>query len=77
MEKQEVRVQVPLSVTPFEIVYSQEPSKLVDYIPGTARLEVVKQEIVARNHVLKEVRDCIFQAQAQMKKLYDSKHRER
>ena len=58
--------------TPFEIVYGQSPPRLLDYIPGTAKLEAVECELLARDRILKEVREHISLAQARMKKLYDS-----
>lgn len=63
--------------TPFEIVYGRSPPRLLDYIPGTAKLEAVECELLARDRILKEVREHISLAQARMKKLYDSKHIER
>ncbi|KAI9160053.1 hypothetical protein LWI28_004616 [Acer negundo] len=63
--------------TPFEIVYGRSPQRLLSYVPGTAKVEAVKQELKSRDQILKEVRDCIALAQARMKKIYDSKHKER
>ena len=63
--------------TPFEAVYGRSLSRLLDYILGTAKLEAVELELISIDQFLKEVKDCIAQAQARMKKLYDAKHTER
>ena len=72
--------------TPFEVVYGilhppppppPPPPQLLNYVPGTAKLEAVERELLSCDQVLKEVRHCITKAQACMKRIYDLKHRER
>lgn len=63
--------------TPFEIVYGRHLLKFLHHVPGTAKVEAVERELIARDQVLKEVREGIFQAQARMKKFYDFYHQER
>lgn len=63
--------------TPFEVVYGRDPQKLLHYVRGTAKIATVERELIARDQALKEVREGILQAQARMKKAYDSHHQER
>ncbi|KAL5556295.1 hypothetical protein UlMin_038531 [Ulmus minor] len=63
--------------TSFEVVYGRSLLILLDYIPGTAKVEAIELELISRDRVLKEVKDYISQAQARIKKVYDAKHTER
>ena len=63
--------------THFEVVYGRSPPRLLSYIPGTARVEAVEKELLQRDKVLKTVHECIQRAQDKMKKVYDSKHRDK
>lgn len=65
-----------IKTTPFVVVYGREPPTLLTYLPGTARVEAVEKELMARDQVLKELKENIKVAQERMKRLYDSKHRE-
>lgn len=65
-----------INTTPFNMVYGRDPPTLLTYVPGTAKVESVEKELVARDHVLKDVREHIKLAQESMKKTYDGKHTE-
>ena len=63
--------------TPFEVVYGREPRSLLAYVPRTAKVVAVEDELLQRDVVLKGLKENIKLAQVQMKKTYDSKHREK
>jgi hypothetical protein len=63
--------------TPFEVVYVREPPSLLAYVPGTAKVAAVEDELLQRDVVLKGLKENIKLAQVRMKKTYDSKHREK
>jgi hypothetical protein len=65
-----------IKTTPFEVVYGRKPPTLLTYLPGTARVESVGKELLARGQVLKELKNHIKSAQERMKQLYDEKHQE-
>ena len=55
----------------------KSPSQLIDYIPRAIKLEAIEHELISWDRVLKEVQECIVQAQAPIKRLYDSNHAKR
>lgn len=61
--------------TPFPVVYNQDPSILLTYLPRTARVEAVGRELRERDQMMKELKNNIHAAQECMKRLYDDKHR--
>ena len=63
--------------TPFEIVYGKPPPSLLSYVARTTRNEVVEKELIARDEVLKELRENIQLAQSRMKLYADRKRKER
>ncbi|GMY29210.1 Transposon Tf2-12 polyprotein [Fagus crenata] len=63
--------------TPFEVVYGREPPTLLQYVPGTAKVAAVEEELMQRDEVLKGLKDNIKLAQNKMKKRYDLKHRDK
>lgn len=63
--------------SPFEIVYGRQPPTLLTYIPDTARVVAVEQELLGRDILLRELKEKIQHAQNRMKQIYDSKHQER
>ena len=65
-----------IKTTPFSVVYGRDPPTLLTYLPRTAKMEVVDKELVARDDLLKEVKEHIKLAQERMKKVYDGKNRE-
>uniref|UniRef100_A0A2N9H624 Reverse transcriptase n=1 Tax=Fagus sylvatica TaxID=28930 RepID=A0A2N9H624_FAGSY len=63
--------------TPFEVVYGREPPSLLTYVPGTAKVAAVEDELLQRDLVLTDLKENIKVAQERMKRSYDSKHREK
>lgn len=58
-------------------MYGRAPPNLLAYVPGTAKVAAVEQELLGRDELVKEFKARIKEAQAKMKCIYDSKHRER
>jgi hypothetical protein len=63
-----------IKTTLFVAVYGRDPPSMLTYISGTAKAEAVERAFVARDQVLRELKDNIKLAQGRMKKLYDNKH---
>ena len=63
-----------IKATPFAVVYGCDPPTLLTYMLGTAKVEAMEKELVARDQVLKELKDHIQLAQERIKIFYDSKH---
>jgi hypothetical protein len=63
--------------TPFEVVYGRKPPTLLSYIPGTAKVATVEEELIQRDQVLQELTRSIKDAQSRMKRAYDRRHREK
>lgn len=62
--------------TQFEVVYGRPPPLLI-YVPRTAKVAAVEQELMERDAIIKEIQEKIREAQVRMKRTYDSKHKER
>jgi hypothetical protein len=58
------------------MVYGRDPPMLLTYLPGTARVEAVGNELIARDQTLKELKNNIQAVQKCMKRLHGSKHHE-
>ena len=56
------------------MVYGREPPSLLTYVPGTAKVAVVEDELLQRDLVLTDLKENIKVAQERMKRSYDSKH---
>ena len=65
-----------LQATPFQLVYGRYPPRLLNYLGGSTRVEVVDHALDERNAVLQAARDRVLQAQQRMKFSYDANHRE-
>ena len=63
--------------TPFEVVYGRPPPNLLSYVAGKTRTEAVEKELIARDEVLKALRENILLAQSRMKFYADKKRRDR
>lgn len=59
------------------MVYGRPAPSLLSYILGTAKVEAVEKELMDRDHMIKDLRVTITEAQVRMKKVYDRHHRER
>lgn len=62
--------------TQFEVVYGRPPPLLI-YVPRTAKVAAVEHELMERDAIIKEIQEKIREAQVRMKRIYDSKHKER
>jgi len=58
-------------ITPYQSLYGRPPPSITAYIPKTARLQVVEDELVARNVALQLLKDNLTLAQDRMKKFSD------
>ncbi|KAK8942857.1 hypothetical protein KSP39_PZI008725 [Platanthera zijinensis] len=64
-------------MTPYEVVYGQEPLLHSPYIEGSAALESVDRSLEAREKVISLLKSNLTQAQERMKVLADKKRSER
>jgi hypothetical protein len=64
-------------MTPYEAVYGVPPLRLLSYVPGTTRVEVVDEVLRNREQILQLLQHNIKQAQQRMKKYADLKRTER
>ena len=58
-------------------MYGRPPTNLLSYVPSTARIEAVENELIAWDEVVKEFRENILLSQSRMKFYADKKRRER
>ena len=65
---------VSTKCTPFEALYGIPPPKLLDYIPGTTKVEAVDRQLHSRQELIAVLRHNLVQAQNAMK-LQADKHR--
>jgi hypothetical protein len=61
-------------MTPFLAVYGRSPPTLLSYVPGTARVSGVEEELLRRDDVLKLLHENLELARSRMKKFAD-RHR--
>lgn len=59
------------------MVYGKEPPTLLAYIPGTAKVAAVEEELSHRDQVVPKLKKSIKEAQNRMKRVYDRRHTER
>jgi hypothetical protein len=64
-------------MTPFEAVYGVPPPQLLSYVPGTTRVEAVKEVLRNREQIFNLLCQNIKHAQQRMKKYIDLKRTER
>jgi hypothetical protein len=55
-------------MTPFEAVYGVPPPRLLSYIPGTTRVQAVKEVLRNREQILKLLHHNLKHTQQRMKK---------
>lgn len=60
-----------MNSTPFEIVYDRKPLTLLNYIPKSAKVQTVEEDLFARDIVLKLLKDNINLAKEKMKYFAD------
>lgn len=63
--------QTALKTTPFKVVYGRDPSSLLSYEPGTARVAAMDRQLRDRDEFLDEIRERLLQAQDCMKQHHD------
>jgi hypothetical protein len=56
-------------MTPFEVVYGVPPPRLLNYIPGTTRVEAMEEVLGNREHILSFLQYNMKKAQNRMKKI--------
>lgn len=66
----------PTGFTPYEVVYGRSPPSLLQYIPKTARVQAVEDELYARDRTIKLLKDHLSLAQERMKHYADKKRSE-
>ena len=59
--------------TPFEIVYEQEPPRLLPYEPGTTAVQAVEDEMKSRDFILTLAQENLQKGQTRMKLYADKK----
>lgn len=62
--------------SPFEAVYGRKPPPLVQYLPGTAIVQDVDQELRSRDEVLRELKGNLEAARNRMKQVADRRRRD-
>jgi hypothetical protein len=63
-------------MTPFEVVYGQNPPSVLSYIPGVSKVQEVDKNITVREAILRALKDNLVMAQNHMKKKADQGHSE-
>jgi len=66
-----------IKLTPFEPVYGVPPPKLLNYIPGTTRVEAVDDVLRNIGQILNLLHHNLKHAQQRMKKYADLRHSKR
>jgi hypothetical protein len=59
--------QTTLQATPFRVVFGREPSSLMSYASGLARVAAVDRQLMQRDTFIAEIRERLMQAQDHMK----------
>nr|XP_023885311.1 uncharacterized protein LOC111997457 [Quercus suber] len=65
---------IPIFMTPFEALYGFPPPRLLDYIPGTTKVESVEEHLRDRQQLIALLKQNLVAAQVRMKVTAD-KHR--
>ncbi|GJZ53419.1 transposon ty3-G gag-pol polyprotein [Tanacetum coccineum] len=63
-------------LSPFQVVYGRPPPRLVPYVPGTTKVQVVDEYLGDRDALLRQLRANLIVAQNRMKVQADRKRRE-
>jgi hypothetical protein len=63
-------------LTPFEILYGIQPTRLVEFIPGTTRNQAVEENLHSREQILSLLKHNLLAAQERQKYHHDKKHTE-
>ncbi|KAA8541336.1 hypothetical protein F0562_025299 [Nyssa sinensis] len=65
-----------IKTSPFEFLYGRPPPNLLSYTASTTKVDAVDIALKNRDVFLKQVRQCLAQAQERMKRVYDQGHHE-
>lgn len=63
--------------TPFEDVYGQKPPYVLSYIYGVSKVQEVENKLIARDEILRTLKENLAVAQNRMKQQADKHHCER
>ena len=61
-------------MTPFEVVYGQNPSSVLSYIPGVSKVQEVEKNLTVCEAIICALKDNLVMAQNCMKKKVDQGH---
>jgi hypothetical protein len=64
-------------VTPFEVVYGQNPPSVLSYLPGVSKVQAVDKTLTVREAILRTLKENLVMAQNRMKQQEDQGHSER
>nr|GEU46661.1 RNA-directed DNA polymerase, eukaryota [Tanacetum cinerariifolium] len=63
-------------MTPFEVVYGRPPPRVLTYVPGTSKVQVVEEFLIDWDKLLRDLCSNLLVARDRMKSKADSKRRE-
>ena len=63
-------------MSPFHVVYGREPPSILDYIPKSAKIEVVDKFLLDRQDLLYQLKQNLATTQARMKQAADNNRRD-
>jgi hypothetical protein len=61
-------------MTPFEVVYGQNPPSVLSYLSGTSKVQVIDQTLTVREDILRTLKENLVMAQNCMKQQADQGH---
>ena len=64
-------------MTPFEVVYGQNPPSVLSYLPGVSKVQAVDQTLTVREAILCTLKENLVMAHNHMKKQANQGHSER
>jgi hypothetical protein len=54
-------------MTPFEVIYGQNPPSVLSYLPGVSKVQAVDQTLTVREVILRTIKENLVMAQNRMK----------
>jgi hypothetical protein len=64
-------------MTPFEVVYGQNPPSFLSYLPGASKVQTVDLTLTSREAILRTLKENLVMAQNRMKQQADQGRFER
>lgn len=64
-------------MSPFEAMFGRPSSTLSSYILGTTTVQVMEEELLDREEILRSLKACLLKAQQRMKRLANLHHTDR